>query len=165
MAPTNKTHINPDVIHKSSDSACAMIQWQLKDWTTRLYSALGNSESYAKLHMGFFREFKQLSDKVCGSIKHLIVPYVKAVFNHMALQGYQPHIYYEELFQGMSMYCQNLPPPTWVPPPDQFNRSPTPTLQALPPPLTATKKIKGQQQTNPPTPTGIWTVFNAYWST
>ena len=139
------------VIHKSSDSAHAAIQQQLKDWMTRLYSALGNSESYTKLHMGFFREFKQLSDKVHGSTKHSIVPYVKAVFNHMASQGYQPHIHYDTLFQGMSVYCQNLPPPTWVPPPNQFNRSPTPTLQALPPPPTAVKKSKASSKpTHPP---------------
>ena len=63
----------------------------------------------------------------------------------MASQGYQSNVHYEALFQGMSVYCQYLPPPSWVPPPDQFDKFPTPTL----PPFSPTKLATGPQQPVP----------------
>lgn len=143
MAPTNKNkQAHREVTQAASDSAYAEGHRKLKDWTTRLYGALNDSEGYGRVHMNFFREFEKLSDQLHGSNKRSILPYVASVFNHTASQGYQPDIHYDALFQGMSAYCQNQPPPTWTPPPDQFDKSPTPTL-----PLSAP-----QQSTQLPTP-------------
>ena len=134
MAPSSNTmHTHREVPQAPSDAAYSESHRKLKDWTTRFYSALSNSEGYAKVHQTFFREFEKLSDEVRGSGKRSIVPYIAPVFNHTASQGYQPDIHYDPLFQGMSAFCQNLPPPSWVAPPDQFDKSPTPTLQSLPP--------------------------------
>ena len=54
----------------------------------------------------------------------------------MVLQGYQPDVHFQALFQGMLAYCQNLPPLRWVPPPDQFEKSSTLIL----PPWSFTKQ-------------------------
>lgn len=122
---------------------------KLKDWTARFYRAIGDSEGYAKVHMRFFRDFEMLSDEVRGSAKRSIVPYVAPVFNHTASQGYRPEIHYDPLFQGMSAYCQQLPPPTWIPPPDQEDKSPTPSLPPLPPSPSGMKKAKAGAPSQP----------------
>lgn len=134
MAPSNTTQrTHHETSQTTKDAAYAEGHLKLKDWTTRFYKELNDSEGYAKVHKTFFREFEKLSDQVRGSGKRSIVPYIAPVFNHTASQGYQPDIHYDPLFQGMSAFCQNLPPPAWVAPPDQFDKSPTPTLQPLPP--------------------------------
>jgi hypothetical protein len=105
---------------------------RLRDWTTRFHAALSDTEAYGKVHHGLFREFEQLCDEVRGSDRRSIIPYVDAIFNHTASQGYQQAVHYDPLFNGLVAYCKNLPPPIWVAPADQFDKSPTPTLPPIP---------------------------------
>ena len=132
---------------------------QLKEWTARLYTALNDREGYGRAHMTFFREFEKLSDEARGSKKRSILPYVEPVFNHTASQGYHPQLHYDALFQAMSAYCQHLPPPAWVPPLDQFDRSPTPTLppsvpkKSSPTPIAPVAKSKKADKTRKDVPT------------
>ena len=150
MAPINKAQSS---CLEATEPAPIDTQWRLKDWTSWFYTTLRDSEEYKKAHQGLFREFEKLSTLICGVG---IITYVKAVFNHMVLQGYQPDVHFQALFQGML----NLPPLRWVPPPDQFEKSPTLILppwsftkqsnklptgpQPVPGPLSAAAKGKGR---------------------
>lgn len=125
---------------------------KLKAWTTRFHAALSDAEGYAKLHHGLFREFEGLSDEVRGSTKRSIIPYVEAIMNHTASQGYQESVHYEPLFKGLSAYCTNLPPPLWIAPPDQFSKSPSPTLPPPPPAPRKTMPTIAANRTIPPRP-------------
>jgi hypothetical protein len=118
----------------SQDAAWAEAHKKLKDWTTRFHAAIGNRDAYAKAHVGFLREFERLYEEVRGSNKRSIVPYVEPIFNHSASQGYQPGVHYIPLLTGLTAFCQMKPPPSWTAPPDQFDKSPTPTL----PPIAST---------------------------
>lgn len=142
--PSNKIQPTPRSTETASDAAYAEGQRKLKEWTAKLYNALNDSEGYGEVHRGFLKDFENLSDQVRGSTKRSIIPYIESVFNHTASQGYQHDVHYDPLFQGMSAYCRQLPPPTWVPPPDQYDKSPTPTLPPLPAPPSIKKKNQSQ---------------------
>lgn len=85
-------------------------------------------ESYAKSSQQFFREFEQLRDALQGSTARTILPYVAPVYNHIASQGYQQNIHFDPLLKGLFAFCAKEAIPTWKAPPDQYDRSVSPTI-------------------------------------
>ena len=130
--PPHRHPMAPKAQHTAPAACHAEGHRRLNQWTMCLYVALNDKDMYEKAHQSLFREFEALYNLVCRSEKPSIIPYIKAIFNHTALQGYQQEIHYQPLFQAMAAYCNKAPPPIWVAPPDKYSWLLTPGLPPLP---------------------------------
>ena len=130
--PPHQHPMAPKAQHTTPAARHAEGHCRLNQWTMCLYAALNDKDMYEKAHLSLFRKFEVLSDLVHRSEKLSIIPYVEAIFNNTASQGYQQDVHYQPFFQGMVAYCHKAPPPIWVAPPDKYSWLPTPGLPPLP---------------------------------
>jgi hypothetical protein len=124
----------------------------VKNWAKRLYEAIKDGKTYEARHDQFFKEFDELRDaaKVSGSTKVSMLNHVAPIYNHLASQGYQPGIHFAPLQQAVYNYCQSKPVADWTGPPDQWSRSPSPTVT-----------LQTPNVINPPPPTKSTETLNA----
>ena len=163
MAPTNKTHTNPDAIHKSSDSACATIQQQLKDWMTSFMLHLVIQKVMPNSTWVFSGNSNSFQTKFVALPSTWLYP----MSNLFSIT--QPHRGTSPIFIMMHSFraCLHTPKICLLPPGSLHPINLTvsyPHSTSTSSTFNCHKKIKGQQ-TNPPTPTRTQTVFNVYWST
>ncbi|KAF8816822.1 hypothetical protein BYT27DRAFT_7206963 [Phlegmacium glaucopus] len=111
-------------------------------WAKKLWGAIKDG-SYAPDHQDFFDEFNRLCDTSEGSqsMKTTMLDHVALIYDHVASQGYQPDIHYQPLKDAVSNFCTNKPVTKWIGPPNQWSRSPSPTLNSLKPMPMPTNKV------------------------
>ncbi|KAF8811431.1 hypothetical protein BYT27DRAFT_7208554 [Phlegmacium glaucopus] len=111
-------------------------------WAKKLWGAIKDG-SYALVHQDLFDEFDRLCDATEGiqSTRITMLDHVAPIYNHVASQGYQPNVHYQPLKDAVFNFCNNKPVTEWVGPPDQWSRSPSPTLDSLKGMPTPMKKV------------------------
>jgi hypothetical protein len=117
-------------------------------WAKTLWSAVSTERSYRDGHEELFKGFDKLRDeaKASGTTKVSMLDHVAPIYNHIASQDYQAKVHYLPLREAVANFCENRPVANWKAPPDQFSRSPSPSLSSLKPAQTprmivgATKK-------------------------
>jgi len=99
-------------------------------WAKNLYNGIKAESNYAGGHQSFFEEFDRLRDasKGRGDTKVTLIDHVSPIYNHVASQGYQPNIHFGPLQAAVFNWCKGGAVVHWQAPPDQFSRTPSPTL-------------------------------------
>ena len=104
---------------------------KLKDWATRLWTAISNEGRYSDHHDGLYKEFNELRDENRGNSAWMsLINHVAPIYDHIASQGYKAQIHYKPLREAVNNYCEGKSVFHWKGPPDQFSRSPSPVLPA-----------------------------------
>ncbi|KAF8799291.1 hypothetical protein BYT27DRAFT_7217923 [Phlegmacium glaucopus] len=120
----------PSKSAKSSKAQMGAMQQQthhaeVVGWAKKLWGAI-KDRSYA------------LASRAPGSRCWTMLPQF-TITSHR--RGYQPNVHYQPLKDAVFNFCSNKPVAEWIGPPDQWSRSPSPTLDSLKGMPTPMKKV------------------------